>query len=55
MTARTICSTIIKIAALGGLFALAWKYDGTLLYLFAAAVGGTLGFDLGRFTGKNKK
>lgn len=44
--AVTICSSVIKVAALAGLFALAWQYDGALLYVFAASVGGVFGFEI---------
>ena len=48
-TATTVCKTVVKLACLGGLFTLAFIYDGTLLYIFAAVTGGVLGYDLASF------
>jgi hypothetical protein len=45
----TICSSVVKLACLAGLFYLAFVYDGAMLYLFAAVAGGVAGYDLGKF------
>ena len=44
----TVCATVVKLACLGGLFALAWVYDGAMLYVFAAVTGGVLGYDIAK-------
>ena len=54
-TVATICTSAVKVVCLAGLFALAWEYDGNMLYVFAASVGGVLGYDFSKLVQMRRK